>query len=106
MTMSRDRVHFEISSALLHASSPAIRSAFRKAFGVPWPFKAVPAWSTQGMTVICRPSQFARFLVYRNLEGGTNSFKDLNPRLLPAEETKKVFDVSGNQHEDIKDEEL
>jgi len=50
------------------------------------------------VTFICRPSQFARFLIARNDAGLPNGFKELSPELFVPQETT-VFDVSGNKAE-------
>jgi hypothetical protein len=92
MTMSRDRVKFTIPYNF--GSQGPARQAFKKAFGVHMP-SSLP-W--QGMTVICRPSQFARFLIYRNEDGGRNGFKELNATLVPATDIE-ILDVSKNSAE-------
>lgn len=91
MSMSRDRVHFELDTL---NSNHATRTAFMQAFGTQF-----PASSRSGvgvLTIICRPSQFARFLIYRNEHGGQNLFKELNAKLVPAAADPPLLDVSGN----------
>jgi len=88
--MSKDRVKFTLGFNTASGHS-AVRSAFEKAFGRAMPF----VHPCSEITVICRPSQFARFLIYRDQEGGKNGFKELRAELIPAEETQ-IFDVSRN----------
>lgn len=46
-----------------------------------------------GWTIICRPSQFARFTVYRYEAGFCNTIRELDPtRFIPSE--KLITDVS------------
>lgn len=88
MSMSSDRVHFELD---LYNLEHASRVAYKQTFGVePPPSRHHGAHK---ITIICRPSQFARFLIYRNEAGGRNLFKELNPRLEEANE-EKVLDLS------------
>lgn len=91
--MSRDRVHFTLDTYGLDLQT---RTAFKRAFGIDPP--AGPNTRPGGycdttVTVVCRPSQFARFLIYRNDEGGKNAFKNLNPKLV---EIENILDVSIN----------
>jgi hypothetical protein len=98
--MSHDRVEFKIDLATMNN---ATRKAFAKAFGHPmkmipktyvWPKASVV---NQVTTIVCRPSQFARFLIYRNELGGQNMFKELEPRLFVPEPAKpQPLDVSLN----------
>jgi len=44
-------------------------------------------------TVVCRPSQFARFLIYRNDAQITNGFKDLNPKLFTPKPQSDAYAV-------------
>lgn len=98
--MSRDRVHFSYNDSV---DSSASRKAFTRAFGV-----GAPRLSSCGggrhKTIICRPSQFARFLIYRNEEGGKNGFKILNAKLKPSKVESAVIDVSCERHRHVTDE--
>ena len=95
MAMSTDRVEFKPDTSPVRFSGQqqvddnATRQAFSKAFGQPMPMLL-------GMiTVRCRPSQFARFLIYREEAGGRNSFKILEAKLVPMpKDTPEVFDYS------------
>jgi hypothetical protein len=97
MSMSRDRVHFELDTYNLNH---ATRKAFKQAFGtdlvVSYPKPGSPTVAT--MKIICRPSQFARFLIYREMAGGQNLFKALKAHLEPAELPVPIMDVSSNQN--------
>lgn len=87
-TMSHDRVRFFISDSYyknVHQQG-VLRDVLKKAFGLG------TASSTQcmsgccgGFYVVCRPSQFARFLIFRNDAGIKNGFVDLQAKLyVPA----------------------
>jgi hypothetical protein len=91
MSMSRDRVRFvlDVSNACA-----ATRKAFQRAFGqsLSW----TPGACVSVKTIICRPSQFARFLIYRNEEGGRNGFKMLEATLFTPTMSNLPIDVSKN----------
>lgn len=89
MSMSRDRVRFTIQP---YGADTATAAAFCKAFGRSFP--GAPMGQT--VTVVCRPSQFARFLIYRNDNGGRNLFKELGPTLFTPQPKIDEIDVSGN----------
>lgn len=46
-----------------------------------------------GVRVVCRPSQFTRFLIRRNEAGKQNQFKELSPELFDAKEIPETWDV-------------
>ena len=48
----------------------------------------------EGLTIICRPSQFARFLIARNEAGLPNGFKCLEPVLFVPVPENNPIDVS------------
>jgi hypothetical protein len=89
MSMSKDRVRFNIAP---YGADQPTKDAFYKAFGAPFPSRPMGDM----VVVICRPSQFARFLIYRNDFGGRNSFKELAPVLFSPEPERGLIDVSGN----------
>lgn len=95
MAMSRDRVEFTLYP---DTDTPTLR-AFKAAFGMDIPAARPLDWGTGSVTIICRPSQFARFLIYRNDYGGVNGFKCLNPKLVPARPVLPVYDVSAHSAE-------
>lgn len=100
MSMSKDRVHFYANADKL--GDRKYRNLLATAFGltereIPW---SVPSQIVDGVVerqqfkIICRPSQFARFLIWRNEAGFTNDFKGLDAKLVPAETQPKEIDVS------------
>lgn len=97
MTMSKDRVEFKLPCNYSYSNpakkvtkNQALIDATHKVLGLTREEmqKAIDG----GWTIRCRPSQFARFLIIRNNAGLPNSFKELNPKLVPG--TKDVLDVS------------
>jgi hypothetical protein len=52
-----------------------------------------------GVEVICRPSQFGRFMILRNEYGDDNSVKDLQPELFRPTPVKQPLDVSRRKNE-------
>ena len=96
MAMSHDRVRFTLTCKY-NEREPTIRAA-QRAFGLD--HEAVSNILDQncggGGVVICRPSQFGRFIVYRVNEGvGCNRIKELNPSLILMPNST-VTDVSCN----------
>lgn len=95
MTMSNDRVRFTVPGHRISSSSQSegYRKLLEDCFG-----ECLGRCQWSDITIICRPSQFARFLIERNNRGFQNQFSELKPELfLPAEEkAPTVFDVSGN----------
>jgi len=89
MSMSRDRVRFNLAP---YGADQATKDAFYKAFGAPFPSRPMG----DIVIIVCRPSQFARFMIYRNEFGGRNSFKELAPVLFTPDAPKSEIDVSGN----------
>lgn len=89
MPMSRDRVRFNLQP---YGSDHPTKDAFYKAFGAPFPSRPMGDM----VIIVCRPSQFARFMIYRNDFGGKNSFKELAPVLFTPDAPKSEIDVSGN----------
>lgn len=96
--MSKDRVRFKISGSKLFSSSKENRGYVqlcREIFGLELPCGSGHLVTDQ-ITIICRPSQFARFLIRRNERGLQNSFQELKPELFKPEPQPKelVYDVS------------
>jgi len=92
--MSQDRVKFTIPASRLSRDSNGdlMRGVVSKAFG-----ECLGRCKWGDVTIICRPSQFARFLIYRNEAGLQNMFNELNAVLFtPEERQDTVFDVSEN----------
>ncbi|RUU78228.1 hypothetical protein [Mesorhizobium sp. M7A.F.Ca.MR.362.00.0.0] len=90
--ISHDRVRFTLDDS--DANRAATSRAAQKAFGMSFPL-AYEALRVQ-KTIICRPSQFARFLIYRSKEVSNNGFKQFNAELVPAPEHEMVLDVTRN----------
>ncbi|RWP44320.1 MAG: hypothetical protein EOR04_05200 [Mesorhizobium sp.] len=90
--ISRDRVRFQLSD--IDKNHAANARAAQRAFGLTCS-QAYHAVRTE-QTIICRPSQFARFLIWRSQEVDGNRFKQLNAELLPAEHHDHTLDVTRN----------
>lgn len=84
MSMSRDRVRFRLTENMLtHSKMPEV---LRRAFGVTADEVRRLREGRRGVVIVCRPSQFARFLIYRNEAGIHNQFLALGPpELLDAD---------------------
>ena len=98
--MSHDRVQFTLSMHNMSKGRTAHRRILKQAFGT-----SVDVYNLRtDLTIVCRPSQFARFLIYRNEEikanqiAGCNTFADMNPLLYPASSAGDIIDVSKNPH--------
>lgn len=98
MAMSKDRVSFHLPAYLFSAAG--LTSVLEHAFNVDaTTFRRMRAIAeTNGaVEIICRPSQFARFLIYREQAGFQNMFKELKAKLFtPEPELPKNIDVSSN----------
>ena len=91
--MSHDRVEFVIP---LHRICKNLGEVLTRAFGITehelnvmygkMKFNYYDGVERTGETVkiVCRPSQFARFLICHNEAGISNSFKELEPKLIPG----------------------
>lgn len=92
--MSYDRVRFFLSDCYYNSGCKrdAMRAVLNKAFGLSCDHSAQYMASTYGgFYIICRPSQFARFMVYRNEAGQKNGFMDLQVKLFTPEPPKDVY---------------
>ncbi len=86
--MSRDRVRF-----FLHYRyyDDRINVVMYKAFGMDFDeVQKLRAGNAGGFWIICRPSQFARFLIYRDAAGIANGFKDLNAALVDPRQRQTI----------------
>lgn len=55
-----------------------------------------------GFTVVCRPSQFARFIIFRHMYGQCiNGVRDLRPELLSEEDLGPYVEVARKLHMDL-----
>ncbi len=92
MTMSKDRVRFSLGIQYLQAT--CIDSVLHRAFGVSGKqIRKMLFCDRNSVDILCRPSQFARFLIYRNDAKITNGFKDLNPKLIDPKSSATVINV-------------
>ena len=94
MSMSKDRVRFTIPGGYIsHGKDSAnYRKLLDDVFGI-----CVGGRAWEDVTVICRPSQFARFLIERHKRGVSNQFSVLNAEMYQVgeEPRKTVLDASG-----------
>lgn len=93
MTMSKDRVRFTIPGAYLTRSSAEdYLKLLDDVFGIAL---GGTKWGDD-VTIICRPSQFARFLIERHKRGISNQFAVLNAELFQVSEERRptIFDAS------------
>lgn len=109
MTMSNDRVEFTLTAYAVKSGGgetiytgadgidrsgfSAIAAILRDVFGLS-SNEINPLRSNGSITIRCRPSQFARFLILRNEAGFRNGFKELNPKLICPVERQPHIDVS------------
>lgn len=89
-TMSKDRVRFTFTDH--DRNRQACIDAASRAFGMNCG-QAYDAF-LQARMIICRPSQFARFLIYRAEKVDCNAFKQFGAELIPAQSHDPVIDVS------------
>jgi len=98
MTASHDRVRFKFKDNPMNQRSTC--EAAVRAFGLT-PAEAQKAWDYED-TIICRPSQFARFLIYRSETCVNNAFAQFDFAQFEAElftpppKTRSPRDVSCN----------
>lgn len=102
MPASKDRVKFRIMASMFSGNPHSLVSLLSNTLGID--YAACSALHEQAKTfgyveIICRPSQFARFLIHRNRLGFPNGFKELEAELFVPEPPKlvqKPMDVSRN----------
>ena len=94
MAMSRDRIRFFLSPRYYQGRANNCNNmnredmitVFERAFNVPsCETRNMLKKNPEGFQIVCRPSQFARFIYYRNDLGGVNGIKDLNIELYTPE---------------------
>ena len=91
--MSHDRVRFVIPARRLVSAKFA--TVIKATLGIELPVGA----SDEAIVIVCRPSQFGRFIVQRNKAGLQNSVKELKPDLfIPEAPRSRVFDASKNRN--------
>ncbi len=92
-TMSRDRVHFSISAMYLQKKK--IRECMHETLGIDHGIAEAMGRRNEDLHVICRPSQFARFVILRHIKyGEPNNMACLNMRLVVPPKAEKAMDVS------------
>lgn len=96
MSMSKDRVKFRLSDTLSQKDANVIAAA--RAFNIS-PDAAEHLFNVTG-TIVCRPSQFARFLIYRSEMVKGNRFHQLNAELFTPAPARNEVDVSRNPRAD------
>ena len=93
--MSKDRVRFKIGGYKLSASSKE-SDGYRKLLKDVFNLDCYDKCDYSDIEIICRPSQFARFMIKRHSIGLQNTFSELGATLFTPEpaEKQRVFDVS------------
>jgi len=95
-TMSRDRVHFTIPANYLHKTN--IQLCIEETLGLrnASMLKAM-ARNDEDLHIICRPSQFARFIILRHVKyGEPNNMACLGMKLVVPPKPDTAIDVSKN----------
>ncbi len=96
-TMSHDRIRFFISSSSYYNTQrqrDCLRSVLEKAFDMsPCLSEKYMAQNYGGFFVVCRPSQFARFMIFRDAAGLKNGFIDLQANLYVPEPPKDIYTI-------------
>lgn len=90
MAMSKDRVQFSLGYRYFQNSK--IFTVLLQAFGIPQNSVPVPE-EDRSLLITCRPSQFARFMIYRNEAGLQNGFKDLHVELIEEPEIPDAYET-------------
>lgn len=93
MPMSKDRVRFTLTSNMTRCHR--YQQLVEDTLGIPASDVKKYGDAYKPMTVVCRPSQFARFLIVRNNREIQNGFKELEPHLFHPE-MPEVVDASRN----------
>ena len=98
MAMSTDRVHFTLDCALL--GKTGYQELLYRCFGMEYNEYRDLYNKGVDLDIVCRPSQFARFIVLRETDYGMdtkhnlkNGIRDLGMRLVEAKPNNKI-DVS------------
>ncbi len=95
MTMSKDRVKFKISAGLLCGRErEEYARLLQEVLGISRASTLCHANGGRDMTIICRPSQFARFIIERSNRGMRNGIQVLEATLFIPEEGLPIYDVS------------
>jgi hypothetical protein len=71
-----------------------MQEVLKKAFDMSMRYsQGYMAGTYDGFYIICRPSQFARFVIYRNEVGQKNGFMDLQAKLFTPEPKKTPMEA-------------
>lgn len=102
MTMSKDRVTFFLPSRYFQSGRRAsngfnrdtMQRVLNRAFGLSsCESNKLMVANPCGFTITCRPSQFARFIVYRcDVDEGINGIRDLRPEVHAERSQMDVYD--------------
>lgn len=101
VAMSKDRVKFKLL-AYMFGDFSLVGELLNRSFGVE--YEQIRDMRDEAarhgyVEIICRPSQFARFLIYRESFGFQNMFKELEAKLFIPEQPvvkREPVDLSGN----------
>ena len=97
-TMSRDRVHFTIPAQYLNKQN--IRSCIEETLGIHPTRTLLLGKEDQDLNIVCRPSQFARFIILRHVKYlEPNNMACLDMRLVVPSIPQEFIDVSRNPNE-------
>ncbi len=96
MAMSKDRVRFYIGHRYFDQTRE-LCTILRKAFDMSTSESEKLINSGEGFWITCRPSQFARFMIYRNAAGITNGFMDLKAELINAPNDENYYSILSRQ---------
>lgn len=100
MAMSNDRVRFFLTERhFCFEGRKLVQSAFNM---TKLEISKTIRENPDGFWIVCRPSQFARFLIYRNGSEVSNSFVELKPTLVP-EKWEHELEVWRRPHQCYKD---
>ena len=118
-SMSKDRVRFWIDHR--YFQQRGMYDVLKKVFNLDENrARAAQTGPYEGFWIVCRPSQFARFMIYRNEAGIKNGFMDLKAVLftpetpdyytqlahtldIPRDKVKKMIKALGYGHDWLKD---
>lgn len=110
VAVSKDRVRFHLAPHMLQKGKCGYSNVMERAFGLKRRSLSHDLICS-GVTIICRPSQFARFMIYRNdaIQAGNirgcNTFSEMNPELIEAEKPdiySRLARATGVPREDVK----
>lgn len=96
-TMSKDHVRFFVGKRYFRTTDEVTRlyTVLQKAFDISKTQSSdLILKNEEGFFVVCRPSQFARFMIYRDQEGIPNGFQDLRVELLKTDECDEYQDIA------------